>query len=198
MIRQEQQIFRLDRAVQGASGVRAAQRRGDLQDQRPHLARFEALALACAHLHDLAEREALDELHVEKAALAVVVDVEEADDVPVLQAAEAPDLLDEDAPGLRVGEERGLKDLERDIHAQHAIVRLVDGAEPAAGDHFLDLVARQDDVAGRIGAAGQRGKRGRARARPGRSTQILSAVFAEVRALRDLVSAARTGQGAPA
>src|SRR5947209_5812309 len=75
-------VLRLEIAVDDAGAVRALQRGADLERHRPRLCRSERCAAEA-----IGERLALEELHREERAAALVVQIEDADDARVIEAA---------------------------------------------------------------------------------------------------------------
>src|SRR6185295_18669470 len=87
---------------------------------------------------DVAEADALDELHHEEHEVPFNAVVEEVDDVRVVQAGERSGLPVEAEPEFLLGRERAGQDLEGDVAVAPGFPGPVDDAHAAAGHELLD------------------------------------------------------------
>ena len=165
----EQDVLRLDVAMEDAVAVGGGERRGDLTPEACHGVGVERPALSHAH----GEVGARDILHHDETPRPVVDDVVHGDDVRV---AELPHRLNLAAQPLareprRGG--RGHQQLDRHVGTDATVARAIYDREAAAPDLIRDLVAiLQDDARSEIGGLGHHrplSANEDARARPARS-----------------------------
>ncbi len=135
-LRGDQDVARLDVAVDEARGVGVLEGAGDLGGEVDRLLLGETPLLA----EDLLERAALDVFHDEVAAAAALADLDRADDVRMGEAPGGARLAIEALDVDRVlGEALG-EDLDRDDAVEGELPGLVDGARRALRDLGEDLV----------------------------------------------------------
>ena len=151
----EDQVGRLDVAVDDAPRVRVVERRGHLAHEADHLLRLEARALG-EHLRD---GLAVDELHGEVGQPALLAQVEERDDPRVGERAGdlrlVVEALDEGAVlGARARDVEA-DGLDRERPLDQGVEGLVDGPHGAVAQAARDLVAAYGggDLVGHLSSA---------------------------------------------
>ena len=133
----DEDVARLDVAMDEPGGVRGIQRAGHLLQDR-HRGVRRQVTLAADHPLQIA---AGDVAHGEVEHAVDLAGVIDRDDVGMLEAGGEDRLLQEALPELGVRAPIGLEQLERDVSPQGGLNRPVDGAHAAAADHGLDPIA---------------------------------------------------------
>ena len=141
-VRGDEDVARLDVAVDHAVAVGEGERGGHAGADGGDLARRQRLGVA----QDGGEGPAVDELHHDEVGAVVLAPVEDGDDVGMRQVGGglglAPEALDEGAVDRQLGEEH----LERDGPIELAIHGAVDLGHAAAGDQVGHLIAARIDA----------------------------------------------------
>ena len=131
----DEQIRRLDVAVDNAGRVRGVERVGDLDGDRQQFVECE-LPLREA----LLQRGPLQDLHDEEWAAVLVADVVNGADAGVVQRGGGPRLALEPGQRLAIIRQIGRKKFERDEAPQARVLGLVDDAHPAAAEPLDNAV----------------------------------------------------------
>ena len=136
-LHRDEDVARLQIAVDDACFVRGGERGEDLVDQWQRAGgRHRAFAG-----HHRLERLALEELHHHVlAAVGEVAEADDLDDPPVLDRRERLGLFEEAVGLVFVADHLRAHDLDRDPSADHRVYRAVDDAHAAGGDRGLDDV----------------------------------------------------------
>ncbi len=130
MLASQQEVGRLDVAVNDALAVRMVEGLRGLNEDGAGLRDFE-LALA----EDvIGEVRPIDEFHCEVVGILDLVPLVQGDDVGVVEPGGVAGLAAEAFEGAGMGQEAGGEDLEGDDPAEADVHGLVDGAHAAGGD----------------------------------------------------------------
>ena len=159
----EQDVLRLDVAVEDAVPVRGAEGGGDVAAQPDGGVGVEPAALGDPHL----EIRAADVLHHDEAPRPLFEKIEDRDDVRVGEPADRLYLAAHPLAGHLGGRGRRDEQLEGDVGVERPVAREVDDRVAAAADLADDLVAALEQGAGREIA-----RRGHGAASRRRSTSI--------------------------
>ena len=134
----DEQIGRLDIAVNDPGGVRRFQRVGDLDRERQ-----EPIDLERAPGDPMLQRHPVEELHDEERAAALLADVVDGADVGVVQRRGGPCLAAESGQRLGITSKVGRQELQRDEALQARILGLVHDTHAAAAELLDDAVVRE-------------------------------------------------------
>ena len=134
----EEEILRLDIAVEDALAVGVLEGLADSGDDFQRLFRGEAF---CPH--GLAQIHAIDVFHEQEIPAALLAEIVHGDDVRMIQLRERPGLAVEAFGKGRVSGERPGQDLERHIALQFRLPDLENSPHAAVADHFPDLQGRK-------------------------------------------------------
>ena len=134
----DEQVLRLDVAMDDAVIVGALQRLADGRHDAERLLRREAFGL-----QELAQIHAIDELHEQKVEAARLPEVMHADDVRVIQRGERMGLLFKPCRKLRIIRPLRCEQFQRDEAVQRFLPRLVNHAHAATTEAFEDLELRK-------------------------------------------------------
>ena len=137
-LRVEQDVLRLDVAVQDAFVVGELERLANLRHEHHRLLRGEP-----ARLHRLAQVYAVHELHQQVEEPAGLAEVMDGDDVRVVQPRQHAGLAVESLGEGGVGGQRLRQELERDEAVQLRLARLVHHPHAAVADEFEYLQLRE-------------------------------------------------------
>ena len=140
----EQEVGRLDVAVNDPLLVGQGQSAGSLDDQAACFLRIQAFLF----VNVLVKVFALDKLHGENVRAAEGVEPVERDDVLVTELGSVPGFLVEACQHLRPLGQLGRQDFQGDLAAELAVARAVDGSHAAGADTFDDDV--RPDSQGRV------------------------------------------------
>ena len=122
----DQDVFRLDVAVDDAGFMCVLQRLGDLRHE------FERVALGDRPIdQQLPQAGAFHEFHDDVVKLVGLADVEHRDDVGMSQLGQRPRLADEPLLKLAVGLVVGPEDLDGHVPVEQRLTAFVDGTHPA-------------------------------------------------------------------
>ena len=135
----DEDVGGLDVAMHQAALVRGVERGGHRRDDAQH-----ALEGQLAAVDDLAQVGPGDEAHREVQDAAILAAAVDGDDVRVLERCREPSLRLEPPHRVRVLRVLGRDDLQRDGPVEVLVGRAVDDAHPAAIDHAVDAIARED------------------------------------------------------
>jgi hypothetical protein len=152
-LRVEEEVFRLDVAVEHAALVGVLERLADLRHHRERLGGREA-----AGVHRLPQVHAVHVLHEQVREAAGLAEVEHAHDAGVREAREQPALAQEALGEVRVRGERDGQELQRDQPVEMRLPGLEDEAHAARAEQAEDLELRKrgaDRVKRRRLAAGR-------------------------------------------
>jgi len=162
--RVEQDILRLDVAVQDAFVMGELERLTNLRHQHHGLLRGEP-----ARLHRLAQVHAVNELHQQKEEPARLAEVIDRDDIRVVEPGQNPGLAVEAFGECGIGGQRLRQELERNQAVEPRLAGLEDDAHAALADDFQDfelwegigdfLDARRRVFGGRLASLGWGGGR---------------------------------------
>ena len=149
----DEDVARLEVAVDDAEIVRRLQRGADRLQNLQHLAGREAPAL----VQHRPQVDALEQLHhVERAPVGQIVELEDVDDARVLDHVDGARFLHEARDHLRRRRELPAQHLDRGAPAEDPVLRLVDGAAAAGGELLLqDVGAGQRPRLQRVGVDGR-------------------------------------------
>ena len=148
----EENVFRLDVAVNDAGVVGVLERVAELRDDAQRLARREL-----ARAQDVAQVGAVDEFHHDVVAARDFSEFMDGDDVLMRQRRERPGFPVEALDELGILGQIVRQHLDGDVAFELRLSRAVNGAHSAAADPFDDLDA--GDRRGRLGVGGD-GARG--------------------------------------
>jgi len=144
-VAEQEQVLRLEVAVDDPLVVRRRQRLGDLGPVLHGLADRQAPVIQA-----LAERLPLQQLADDVGGALVVADVVDGEDARVAEAAGRARLVGETAEPVGVGVEVGRQDLQGDVASQAIVAHAVDLAHTAGAERTDDLVGTD------AGAGGER------------------------------------------
>ena len=143
----DEQIRRLDVAVDDPGGVRGLERVGDLDRERQ-----QQIGLERAPGDAMLQRRPVEELHDEERAAVLLADVVDGADVGVIQRRRGPRLAAESGQRLGIVGEVGRQELQRDEALQPRVLGFVHDAHAAAAQLLDDAVVRERLTDQRIGA----------------------------------------------
>ena len=133
----DEQIRRLDVAVDDPGGVRRLERVGDLDRERQ-----QQIDLERAPGDAMLQRRPVEELHDEERAAVLLADIVDGADVGVIQRRRGARLAAESGQGLGIVGEVRRQELQRDEALQPRILGFVDDAHSAAAQLLGDAVVR--------------------------------------------------------
>jgi hypothetical protein len=140
----EQDVARLDVAVDEPGAVRRVEGGGRLGDDARGAARFERTVLA----DEGTQVRAGDVAHRDEGDAVLLARVVDGDDVGVVERGGDLRLAEEALAGGGVLDELGADDLQRDGALQQQVRRAIDDAHAAATGHCLDTVTGEDRARG--------------------------------------------------
>jgi hypothetical protein len=136
----QEHVLRLEVAMDDALGVRRGQRGGDLPRQAQRVAHRQRPAG-----QPRVERLAVQELHdQERAAVAVVAEVEHRDDAGVDDRGRGPRLVEEPHDDVRSVRQTRVQDLDRGRSPEQAVLAEVDRPHPALAELADDAMVAED------------------------------------------------------
>ena len=144
-VRADEDVRRLDVAVDEPGGVGEAEGGGDLAGDLGRLLRREVAVGA----QDVGERAPVDVLHGDEVGRGVLAPVEHVDDVRVVEVGGRLGLAAEALDEVGVDGELGEQHLDRHLAIEQAVVAEEHVGHPAAPDALQQLVAIVDDRVGR-------------------------------------------------
>jgi len=142
-IRGDNDVLRLDVAVDDAHLVRGGDRRGDLRSIVQNVVDGHRAAS-----DSVAERLAFDELHGDEAKVVVRSDLVDVGDVRMMDSGCGPRLLDEAALAVAAVIAAIAEDFDRDLPLQIAIVGAVNLAHPTRAEERSHFVAAETCAGG--------------------------------------------------
>ena len=134
----EQDVLRLDVAMENAFVVRILQRLANPGHQGQGLGRCEP-----ARLHGLAQVDPIHILHHQKEKLTRLAEIIDRHNARVVQARQHPGLPVESLGERRVGPRAVLQELERHAAIQFRLAGFIDDAHPAMAEQLDDLQLRE-------------------------------------------------------
>ena len=134
----QQDVLRLDVAVDDAAVVGVLERVADPRDDGERLARGQAFAL-----EQLAQVHAIDELHQEEKQVAAAAEFVERDDSRVVEFRQCAGLAGKTFGKRGIAGDGGGQDFQGDDPVEFGLPRLVNRAHAAAANEFEDFQRRE-------------------------------------------------------